>query len=134
MTDRIFTIKAWSRIVYLENKTWSINNSEIRTMGIFSSHHNRLRRDCSFSLLQQCFSSWLNGIRNGCWQNNWVAIFLRILLLQLLSQFSITDTRQTTEIVLCKHGMYIVSKFHYLQISWMNYNCTKCYSSTSSVL
>lgn len=56
-------------------------------MCVFSSHHNRLRRNCSFSLLQKCFSSGLYDICYCRCQNNGTSIFFRILFLFSILNF-----------------------------------------------
>lgn len=75
------------RRTHLKNKAWGIYNSEIRTMCVFSSHHNWLRRNCSFSLLQKCFSSGLYDICYCRCQNNRTSIFFRILFLFSILNF-----------------------------------------------
>lgn len=73
---------------HLKNKAWGVYNSEIRRMCVFSSHHNWLRRNCSFSLLQKCFSSGLYDICYCRCQNNGTSIFFRILFLFSILNFN----------------------------------------------
>ena len=91
---------------HLKNKAWGIYNSEIRTMGVFSSHHNWLRRNCSFSLLQKCFSSGLYDICYCRCQNNRASIFFRILFLFSILNFQMEIRELKT--VKYQHKIFLI--------------------------
>ena len=107
---------------HLKNKAWGIYNSEIRTMCVFSSHHNWLRRNCSFSLLQKCFSSGLYDICYCRCQNNRASIFFRILFLFSILNFQMEIRELNT--VKYQHKIFLYFRFasSFLYFSWKQEN------------